>query len=117
MARRVRRLWFSLLRHRGFDILVTHAPARGLNDGEDLPHRGFQVFRDLIDRYRPKFFLHGHMHLSYDYSQKRVDHCGDTIVINGFERYVFDYESKEMSPNRYGVSRGVTHSASLDTFI
>ncbi|MGN1266816.1 MAG: metallophosphoesterase, partial [Dorea sp.] len=42
MRKRVRKLWPKLLWHRGFDILVTHAPAQGLNDGDDLPHQGFK---------------------------------------------------------------------------
>lgn len=29
---------------RRFDILLTHAPAAGINDMDDLPHRGFQCF-------------------------------------------------------------------------
>lgn len=40
MCRRVRKLRYKLWRHRGFDILVTHAPAYQVNDLEDLPHRG-----------------------------------------------------------------------------
>ncbi len=40
MKKRVKRLRFQLLRRRGFDILVTHAPAYQLNDGRDLPHQG-----------------------------------------------------------------------------
>ena len=73
MKKRVRKLGFQLLRHGGFDILVTHAPAYQLNDGRDLPHQGFQVFLTLMEKYRPKFFLHGHVHMSYAYKQKRYD--------------------------------------------
>ena len=65
MRKRVKKLWFQLFRKGGFDILVTHAPAYQMNDGRDLPHQGFQVFRELIEKYRPKFFLHGHVHMSY----------------------------------------------------
>jgi Icc-related predicted phosphoesterase len=65
MKQRAAKLRFHLLRRRGFDILVTHAPAYQLNDGRDLPHQGFQIFRTLIEKYRPKYFLHGHVHLSY----------------------------------------------------
>ena len=64
MSRRVRKLAFQLFRKRGFDILVSHAPAYQLNDGRDLPHQGFKIFRRLMEKYRPKFFLHGHVHLS-----------------------------------------------------
>ena len=93
MKGRVRRLWFKLWRHKGFDILVTHAPAYQFNDGEDLPHAGFQVFRDLLNKYKPKYFLHGHVHLNYSYTQQRECMYNEhTKVINGFERYIFEYE-------------------------
>lgn len=94
MAKRVRKLWPQLFRRRGFDILVTHAPAYELNDGRDLPHQGFKVFRKLIEKYRPRFFLHGHVHLSYGRNHKRYDRYEDTHVVNAYERYVFEYEDE-----------------------
>ena len=92
MRRRVGRLALKLFRHRGFDILVTHAPAYQLNDARDLPHQGFKIFISLIERYRPRFFLHGHVHMSYGRKHKRYDKYQDTHVINAFERCVFEYE-------------------------
>ena len=65
MRRRVKRLWYQLRKRKGFDILVTHSPAYHLNDGKDLPHQGFQAFVALMEKYRPKFFIHGHVHMSY----------------------------------------------------
>ena len=56
MRKRIHKLWWKLRRHKGFDILVTHAPAYKLNDMEDLPHRGFKAFLDLMDKYHPKYF-------------------------------------------------------------
>lgn len=96
MRKRVRKLWFQLLRYGGFDILVTHAPAYQLNDGMDLPHQGFKVFLDLMEKYKPKFFLHGHVHMSYSMKQKRYDKYMDTHVINCFERCLFDYEDEKI---------------------
>lgn len=96
MKKRVRKLWFQLLRHRGFDILVTHAPAYQLNDARDLPHQGFKVFLELMEKYKPRFFLHGHVHMSYNRNQKRYDKYLDTHVINAYERCVFDYEDEEL---------------------
>ena len=92
MRKRVRKLRWKLFRSKGFDILVTHAPAFGLNDGEDLPHRGFQGFNTLIEKYNPKYFLHGHVHMRYGRKHVRFDTCKDTKVINAFERCVFEYE-------------------------
>ena len=73
MKQRVAKLWFQLFRKRGFDILVSHSPAYELNDGRDLPHQGFRVFRTLMEKYRPKYFLHGHVHMSYGRKHKRYD--------------------------------------------
>lgn len=73
MKKRVKELWFPLLYRGGFDILLTHSPAYQLNDGLDLPHQGFQVFNTLMDKYHPRFFIHGHVHMSYGRNQKRYD--------------------------------------------
>lgn len=91
MRRRVQRLWFKLWWRKGFDILVTHAPAYQVNDLEDLPHRGFQVFRDLMEKYEPKFFFHGHVHANYGRGFKRTDTYGKTTIVNGFEYQIVDY--------------------------
>ena len=96
MRKRVRKLWFQLLIHRGFDILVTHAPAYQLNDGMDLPHQGFKIFLDLMEKYKPRFFIHGHVHMSYNRKQKRYDRYLDTHIINAYERCEFDYEDDSL---------------------
>ena len=91
MRKRVRKLWFKLWRRKGFDILVTHAPAYHVNDMEDLPHQGFRVFRDLLEKYEPKFFFHGHVHANYGRGFKRTDTYGKTTIVNGFEYHIVDY--------------------------
>lgn len=91
MRKRVRKLKWKLWRKKGFDILVTHAPAAGINDGEDLPHRGFEVFKKLMEDYTPKYFLHGHMHKNYGRKQKQTDTYLETTIINAYERYEFEY--------------------------
>ena len=35
MKQRVRKMWLSIKKHKGIDILLTHSPAAGVNDGED----------------------------------------------------------------------------------
>ena len=65
MRKRINRLRGKIDRHGGFDILVTHAPMHGYGDLNDLPHRGFTVFHELLDRYHPQLMLHGHIHLTY----------------------------------------------------
>lgn len=92
MKKRVHKLKWKLFRKKGFDILVTHAPAYGINDGDDLPHRGFQVFLMLLDKYSPKYFLHGHMHMNYGKQKKQEDVYKNTQIINAFERCIFEYK-------------------------
>lgn len=96
MKNRIRKLWFQLLWNHGFDILVTHAPAYQLNDGRDLPHQGFRAFLGLMEKYKPRFFLHGHVHMSYGRQHKRYDKYMDTHVINAYERCVFDYDDENL---------------------
>ena len=91
MARRVRRLWRKLRRHRGFDILLTHAPARGQGDMEDIPHRGFETFLALMDRYKPRYLVYGHVHQEYGPMKfVRERQYGETTLVNAYKRYIIE---------------------------
>ena len=92
MHRRVRKLWWRLKYNQGFDILLTHSPAYRLNDGEDLPHRGFEAFRMLLDKYKPSFFVHGHVHLNYSRKLPRLSSYHETQVVNAYEKYIFEID-------------------------
>ena len=91
MERRIKKMWWKLKKNKGFDILVTHAPAFELNDLPDLPHKGFSCFKALMDKYSPKYFLHGHVHANYGKSFKREDQYGCTKVVNAYEYYIIEY--------------------------
>ena len=96
MRRRIRKLRRKLWRHGGVDIVVTHAPPMGIGDGNDVAHEGFESFLDLIERYEPKYLLHGHVHLNYGIDQTRVrEYCG-TKVINACERYELEIPDEEI---------------------
>lgn len=96
MARRIKKLWWKLKRRGGFDILVTHAPAQDFHDLEDIPHRGFACFRELIEKYQPKIFVHGHVHANYGSDFKRTDMLASTLVVNAYDHYIIEYpESTE----------------------
>lgn len=90
MNRRILRLKPYLYFTRGFDILVTHAPARGLGDGDDYCHQGFKSFNKLIDRFSPKYHFHGHQHLNYKV-QERVLKYNNTTIVNGYGYYILEY--------------------------
>ena len=95
MRKRIAKLRFKLWRHKGVDIVVTHAPPEGVGDAEDHAHRGFQAFLDLIDKYHPKYLFHGHIHLNYGQEKIRVREYNGTQVINASEYYVLELPDKE----------------------
>ena len=90
MAARIRRLRWTIRRHKGFDILLTHAPMRGVHDLDTPAHRGFECFGDLIDRWQPKWFLHGHVHLNYGMNLPRRTQRGQTQIVNAYEYQVIE---------------------------
>lgn len=90
MRRRAQRLWLPIRKNGGFDILLTHAGAYGLDDESDWAHTGFEVFRELIDQWQPAYFIHGHSHMNYGTRNKRLRQYGQTQIINAYERYVFE---------------------------
>lgn len=76
------RLYWNRIRHGRFlDILVTHAPPRGIHDAEDPAHVGFQVFNRFIARFRPRYLLHGHSHV-YRRCDVTTTLVGPTTIIN-----------------------------------
>ncbi|UCF10575.1 MAG: metallophosphoesterase family protein [Candidatus Bipolaricaulota bacterium] len=87
------RLLVSRIRHRhGLDVLITHAAPAGIHDGTDRAHQGFHAFRKLIERWQPRWAIHGHVHPSYGYDTAPRE-VGRTTVVN-----VFGYEIMEIAP-------------------
>lgn len=91
MNHRIRRLTLQLQKYRGFDILLTHSPALGLGDQSDYAHRGFACFLPLLEKYSPKYMVHGHVHLNYAAQIPREITHGNTRIINAFEKYEWEY--------------------------
>jgi Icc-related predicted phosphoesterase len=95
MAFKVRRMAPALLMNRVrygryLDILVTHAPPLGIHDGEDFCHRGFKALLWLMERFRPRYLIHGHKHVCKP--ETRQTRYGDTQVINAYPFYVLDLD-------------------------
>ena len=62
------------------DVLLTHAPPLGLGDGDDKPHEGIAALHRLLERLRPSWHVHGHIH---PYGQTMPDrHVGPTTIRN-----------------------------------
>ena len=90
MEKRIRRLRFKLWRAGGVDIVLTHAPLRGYGDGEDIAHQGFEAFKPLLEKYKPSYFIHGHVHKRYGSDFQRLSRYGDTTIINASGRYTLE---------------------------
>ena len=98
MRRRILRLRWAIHRAGGVDIVVTHAPAEGLGDGDDPAHWGFAALREFLDKYQPKYMLHGHVHLRYGMDKSREREYNGTTIVNTTERYVLDIPEGEYPP-------------------
>ncbi|MBQ6292763.1 MAG: metallophosphoesterase family protein [Lachnospiraceae bacterium] len=98
MARRIARLRRALRRAGGVDIVVTHAPPRGLGDLEDPAHRGFEAFRELIERWHPQILVHGHTHLRYNSSVPRETAYEGTRIVNATERTELEIPDRGVLP-------------------
>jgi len=77
------RLLFNRLQHgRYLDIMLTHAPPLGIHNGPDFPHRGFRAFLTLMDYFKPRYLIHGHIHRSYGFSTVTETRYKQTLVLN-----------------------------------
>jgi len=88
LARRAR--WRAARDRRGVDVLLTHAPPRGVGDREDRAHQGFDALHWLIGRLQPSLLLHGHIHP--DETPARVQRLGRTVVRNVVGHHLLDIE-------------------------
>ena len=69
----------------GLDVLVTHAPAKDHGDLEDLPHRGFDTFNRMMEKYKPAYMFHGHVHANYARNvQAQTTHESGTLICNAY---------------------------------
>ena len=90
MFERMHKLRWPVFKARGVDIVVTHAPPRGVGDAEDMAHRGFRALLTLMRRLKPRYLLHGHVHLAYGTDRTREREFESTQVINVCERYILE---------------------------
>jgi Icc-related predicted phosphoesterase len=89
-------LLLNKLRYGRFlDILVTHAPPRGVHDRPDLPHRGFGAFVALMERFQPRYLVHGHIHL-YTSLEPNETVYQNTTVINAYGHRILDIDEESL---------------------
>lgn len=86
------RLYFNrLFFGRYLDVLVTHSPPWKINDQEDRAHQGFKALRWFLRVFKPKFHIHGHVHI-YDRNDCSEKEFVETLVVNacGYQKLEID---------------------------
>ncbi|MEN8211510.1 MAG: metallophosphoesterase, partial [Thermodesulfobacteriota bacterium] len=76
------RMWFSLWRKGSVNLVVTHAPPKDIQDGPDHCHTGFESFVKLMDKRKPDYLIHGHIHKDFKTLEQRTTIVNTTRVIN-----------------------------------
>ena len=79
-----------LIYGRYLDLLITHAPPFGVHDKNDIAHQGFKAINWLLKVFKPKYHLHGHIHL-YNSNAVRRTQYESTEVIN-----VYGYQELDL---------------------
>ena len=90
MAWRIRKVNGKIKRAGGVDLVLTHAPVRGYGDQENIAHRGFEAFLPLLERWHPRYLVHGHVHKRYQPNQQRILQYQDTTIINACGKYLLE---------------------------
>jgi Calcineurin-like phosphoesterase len=96
--------WRKLRDGRRVDVLLTHAPPRGLGDGDDAAHQGFVALHPLVARVGPALLLHGHVH-PYG-APTPVRRLGRTEVRNVVGRHLLDIDADGSVRELHEGSRG-----------
>ena len=79
---------------RWLDVLVAHSPPFGIHDEPDRAHTGFRSFLTFMRWFKPRYLLHGHIHIYRNDAITRTL-CDSTEVIN-----VYPYKILELEPLR-----------------
>lgn len=79
------------IRHgRYLDVLVTHAAPYGIHDDpSDRAHVGFRIFLNIMAWFKPRYLLHGHMHI-WNPETITKTHYRATTVLNVYPSRVID---------------------------
>ncbi len=83
-------MWFSIWRKGGINLVVTHAPPRHVKDAEDRCHMGFDSYVKLINKRKPQYFIHGHIHKEFETQNDRITTFNTTKVINTCGYSIFE---------------------------
>ncbi|MBK8051373.1 MAG: hypothetical protein IPK16_32300 [Anaerolineales bacterium] len=74
---------------RYLDVLVAHSPPWEIHDQDDRPHQGFKSFLTFMRWFKPRYLLHGHIHI-YRRDVITETTYAETQVINAYPYKVLD---------------------------
>jgi len=84
-----RLLWNRIFHGRFIDILLTHAPPKGIHDKNDKCHCGFKAYLWFMNTFKPRFLVHGHIHL-YDLCDVRCTKWKNTTIVNAYSHHILN---------------------------
>lgn len=73
------------------DLIISHSPVGGINEGFDPIHKGFYSYKKAIEYMKPKYWLHGHVHLK-NHHEKKEAYLEGTKIINVFGYKIIDLD-------------------------
>jgi Icc-related predicted phosphoesterase len=88
-------IWNKLFYGRYLDILITHAPPLGIHDKPDPCHRGFRAFLSFMDRFRPRYLIHGHVHVYHPLETVETEYQS-TQVINTYGHRTLEIDEESL---------------------
>jgi Icc-related predicted phosphoesterase len=95
MSKFIPKLLWHLPNHGNIlDVFIAHSPPRGINDDDDQAHTGFLAFKDFIQTFKPRFFLHGHTMVYKSNIVSHITQVGTTTVINVYPYRVIQIYSR-----------------------
>lgn len=74
------------------DLLISHAPPRGIHDEPEPAHQGYDALRWYIQQYHPAFCLHGHT-----YPSSTVETLAETQIVYIYEDQIVELDFGEKS--------------------
>ena len=74
---------------RYLDVLMAHSPPWGIHDQDDRPHQGFKSFLTFMRWFKPRYLLHGHIHI-YRRDVITETAYAETQVINAYPYKILD---------------------------
>ena len=83
---------------RFLDILVAHSPPYNIHDRPDLPHTGVKIMRNLLQWVKPRYMLHGHIHI-YRRDAVTVTKFEETTIINVYPYCFLDFHNPPTGPH------------------